>query len=111
MGTLWRSRAEVRELIELSFGVVSGMGSGIRVLDGGRDHPRGRVVFRVLWSIIGLNGFLFCVGKGETYLLVCEKFTIFPYGQCIDGIVIKCVLKNVLCYEIEVGIYEKFAKI
>jgi len=34
MGTLLHSCAEVREPIELSFGVVSGIGSGIHILDG-----------------------------------------------------------------------------
>jgi len=34
MGNLLRSCAEVREPIELSFGVVSGVGPGIHVLDG-----------------------------------------------------------------------------
>jgi len=34
MGNLWRCCAKVRELIELSFGVVSGVSSGIGVLDG-----------------------------------------------------------------------------
>jgi len=32
----------VREAIELSFGVVSGVGPGIGVLDGGRHTLRGR---------------------------------------------------------------------
>jgi len=34
MGTLLRSCAEMRELIKLSFGVVSGVGPGIDVLYG-----------------------------------------------------------------------------
>jgi len=34
MGNLLRSCAEVRTLIELSFGVVSGVTPGIHVLDG-----------------------------------------------------------------------------
>jgi len=34
MGTLLRSCVEVRTAIELSFGVVSGVGPGIHVLDG-----------------------------------------------------------------------------
>ena len=35
MGNLLRSCAEVRERMELSFGLVSGAGLGIRVFDGG----------------------------------------------------------------------------
>ena len=34
MGTLWCSCVKVCKEIELSFGVVSGVGLGIRVLDG-----------------------------------------------------------------------------
>ena len=37
-----RSSAEVRTVIELSFGVVSGVGPGIDVLDGGPRVSRGR---------------------------------------------------------------------
>jgi len=48
--------------------------------------------------------------KAKRIRLVCEKF-IFPYEQYINGIVIKCSIYNVLCYEIEVGIYEKFGKL
>jgi len=40
MRTLLRSCAEVREPIELSFGVVSGVGLGILLLDGGPGAPR-----------------------------------------------------------------------
>jgi len=42
-------------------------------------------------------------------LCICDKFAILPYGQYINGIVIKCGLKCTF-YELEVGIYEKFAK-
>jgi len=40
MGTLLHSCAEVRELIELSFMVISGVGPDIGVLDGGRCAAR-----------------------------------------------------------------------
>jgi len=32
--------------------------------------------------------------------LLCERFIIFLYGQYINGIIIKCSFKNILCYEI-----------
>jgi len=49
MGNLWRCCAKVREPIELSFGVVSGIGSGIGVLDGGPRAPNVREgFFRIL---------------------------------------------------------------
>jgi len=47
----------------------------------------------------GLNG----IFLNRNVLDVCEKLTIFPYGQYINGIVIKSGFKNVLCYKIEVG--------
>ena len=40
MGTLLHSSAVVREPIKLSFRVVSGVGQGMGVLDGGGDHRR-----------------------------------------------------------------------
>jgi len=40
-GTVWHSYAKVHEPIELSFGVVSGVGPGIGVLDGGPCAQRG----------------------------------------------------------------------
>ena len=46
MGNLLRSCAEVREPIELSFGVVSGVSPGINVLDGGSRAPRGKGITR-----------------------------------------------------------------
>jgi len=60
-------------------------------------------------GLLVLTDFRSASAKG-TYL-ECEKFTMFPYGQYINGIVIKMRFKNLLCYEVEVSIYEKFAKI
>ena len=45
MGTLLRSCAEVREPIELSIGMVGGVGPGIDVLDEGPRASRGRGCF------------------------------------------------------------------
>ena len=42
MRTLLRRCVEVRRAIELSFGVVSGVGPGIHVLDGSPRASRGR---------------------------------------------------------------------
>jgi len=57
MGTLLRSCVEVCEPIELSFGVVSGVGAGIHVLDGGsRTQEEGAVLgFFGICAPIGLN--------------------------------------------------------
>jgi len=45
MGPLLRSCVEVREPIELPFGMVSGVGPGIDVLDGGPRALRGKGCF------------------------------------------------------------------
>jgi len=61
MGTWLHSCAEMREPIELLSGVVSGVGPGIHVLDGGPCESRERVDFGVVgtyWSN-GFNG-MFC---------------------------------------------------
>jgi len=45
MGPLLRSCVEVRTAIELSFGVMSGVGPGIDVLDGGSMCLKGKGCF------------------------------------------------------------------
>jgi len=45
MGNLLRRCVEVRTAIELSFGVVNGVGPGIHVLDGSPRASRGRGCF------------------------------------------------------------------
>jgi len=58
MGPLLRSCVVVCELIELSFGVVSGVGTGIDVLDG-VHVPEGKGLFLgffVICTPIRLNG-------------------------------------------------------
>ena len=57
MGSLLRSCAEVREPIELSFRVMSGIGSGIHLLDVGECVLRGRVDFGVVhpyWPMVSV---------------------------------------------------------
>ena len=78
-GTLWRSCAKLRESFEMSFGVVSGVGSGIGVLDGGPHAPReGEIsgVFLVHWF-----GWRFeCI---KCIRLVREKFMMFNSGNVV----------------------------
>jgi len=69
MENLLRSCVKVCEAIKLTFWVVSGVGSGICVLDGRR----------------GVRGIFLtekCIRLGR------EKFMIFPYGQYISGNVV-----------------------
>ena len=80
---------EVRRVIELSFGVVSGVGPGIHVLHGGPRASRGRVSF---WhgfrpnSNFRVNAIQWTKAVLITVMiddrLVCEKLTIFPYAEC-----------------------------
>jgi len=66
MGPLLRSSAEVRTAIKLAFGVVSGVGPGIDVLDGSPRASRATNVFKVdnisTWTVyswnLGFTGFL-----------------------------------------------------
>jgi len=68
MGTLLRG-AEVREPIELSFGVVSGVTPGIHVLDGGSRVAKGRGCLGIFrhCSPIGLNGQNDSIFRTEMY--------------------------------------------
>ena len=79
-----RSCVEVHERIELSFGMTSGVGPGIDVLDSGPRASRGAVsgIFRHLHPI-GLNGQNDVFFAEKCIQLMCEKLTIFPYGQNI----------------------------
>jgi len=89
MGPLLRSCAEVRAAIELSFGMVSGVGPGIGVLDGGPHASRGRGYF---WDFsafvppfVRMGRMTYCLPRN---VFVCEKLTIFPYRQDIVGNVV-----------------------
>jgi len=65
----------------MSFGMVSGVSRGMDILDGGTHPLRGRG---------GIGGrfvhwFKWCFRVHFCIRLVCEKFTIFPFGQYIVG--------------------------
>jgi len=76
----------VRKAIELSFGVVSGVGQGIHVLDGSPRASRGRGCFwHGFWHFSEFAPYSFQWGSDVLIddRLVCEKLTIFPYEQYI----------------------------
>jgi len=78
VGNLLHSCVEVRETIELSFGVVSVVGPSVW----GSSNARGKGVsggFAEFFS----HSFQWCIVKQNCTRLVCEKSTIFPYGQDI----------------------------
>jgi len=88
MGTLLHRCVKVRRAIELSCGVVSGVGPGIHVLDGGPRASRGRVCF---WhgyrpnSNFRVNAIQWTKAVLITVMiddrLVCEKLAVFPYAR------------------------------
>jgi len=86
MGTLLHSCAEVLEPIELSFGVVCGVGPGIGLLHGFDVLQEGAVLVSM-----GFNGVFV---EQKCIQLVGEKVIIFPYGQYIIGIYISLVFQR-----------------
>ena len=63
MGTLLHRCVEVCKAIKLSFGVVSGVGPGIHVLDGSPRASRGRVCFwHGLWHFLASRHALLSIG-------------------------------------------------
>jgi len=90
MGTLLRRCVEVRTAIELSLGMVSGVGPCIHVLDGSPRISRGRVCFwHGFWHFSKIRLCWFQWRHGVLIMvlidfwLVCEKLTIFPYAEYI----------------------------
>jgi len=83
---LLRRCVEVRTAIELSFGVVSGVGPGIHVLDGSPRASSGRRCFwHGFWHFSAFSLYSFQWGNDILIddRLVCEKLTIFPYADYI----------------------------
>jgi len=75
-GALLHSCVEVHELIELSFGVVKGVGPGINVWNGSPHGSRGRVDFVVVcphWPN-GLNGLIFKINVFDSCVKSWEYF-------------------------------------
>ena len=80
---------EVRKAIELSFGVVSGAGPGIHVLDGSPRASKGRGCYFLAWflAFFGICARICLNGRNDVLIaekyirLVCEKLTVFPYRQ------------------------------
>jgi len=75
MGTLLHSCVEVLEPIELSSGVVRGVGLGIGILDG-VDVLQGEEAVS-----IGFSGFQWRIFTQKCIRLLHEKLTVFPYAQ------------------------------
>ena len=70
MGTLWRSCEKVREAIKLSFGVVSGIGPGIGVLDKSMcPMEKGVKGFNFFSGALGF----FCIGFNGIFELIRKR--------------------------------------
>jgi len=89
----------------MPFGVVSGVGRGMGVLDG-VHVPQGEEDVSGIFCRIGLNGIFF------NKWLVHEKLKIFLYVQYNTslGTSVHWLSKYIVSFKIEVGVYEKFAK-
>jgi len=70
--TLWRSCAKLRESIEMLFGVVSGVGQGMGLLDGG-SHPPRRILGFGVFLPSGLNGVFERILKTQNVFDSCVK--------------------------------------
>jgi len=93
MGPLLRSCGEVREPIELSFGVMNGVDAGIDVQNGGPCGLKGRGEF---WGCLPpLTQWFQWPNFQEKYIqLVHEKLRIFPYVQHIIGIYVSLAFQK-----------------
>jgi len=86
MGTSLCRCVEVSTAIELSFGVVSGVGPGIHMLDGSPRASRGRGCFwHGFWHFSKIRPYSLQCRNGVLIddRLVCEKLTIFPNVEYI----------------------------
>jgi len=52
----------------------------------------------------------FASPAGNRIRFVCENLIRFPFGQYIVGNVVCWLSEGIVSFEIEVGVYEKFAK-
>jgi len=78
--------------IELSFGVVNGVGPGIHVFDGSPRASRGRGCFwHGFWHFSAYSPHSFLWGNDVLIAdrLVCEKLPIFPYAYYIIEFCVK----------------------
>jgi len=73
MGTLLHHCVKVHTVIEQSFGVVSGVGPGIHVLDGSPRASRGRVCFWHGFQRFAKIFVQYLTVATYGYILVCEK--------------------------------------
>jgi len=98
-----RSCAKLRELIKMSFGVVTGIGRGMCMLDEG-PHPQGQGDVLGVFSLLVWTAFMNVFLKQKCIRLVREKLTIFLNGLYNNGIAIYSSNLRYTCYKIEVGI-------
>ena len=106
MGPLLHSCVEIREVdpIELSFGMVSGVGPGIDVRNGGPCYSRGRDCFLDFWHLC--PSFI-RMGRSTLFAqkcirLVCEKLLLETSFHCLSD--------DVVTFKIELGFRRNMQK-
>jgi len=119
MRNLLRSCVEVRTAIELSFGVVSGVGPGIHVLDG-VHVPQGEWavssmisgIFRHLRGLrpFRLNGRNDVLFVDKCIQLVCEKLTIFRTVNISSESMFHWLSDDIDRFKIKVGLRRNLQK-
>ena len=92
MGTLLRRCVEVCRAVELWFGMVSGVGPGIHMLDGSPRASRGRGCFWHGFRHFSEFAFYCLQYRNDVVIddrLVCEKLTVFPYADYVVEFCVK----------------------
>jgi len=110
MGTLLRRCVEVRRTIELSFGVVSGVGPGIHVLYESPRASRGRGCFwHGFWHFLAFRPIHFN-GRSDVRNVFDSCVKSWQYF-CTHGISLKSVSNwlsyDIVRFKIEVGVDAK----
>jgi len=112
MGTLLRSCGEVRRASELSFGMVSGVGPGIDVLDGGPRASRERAVsgiFSAFAPPICLNGRNDVLFGENISIRVGKVDNIFVRTTSLKSM-FHWLSDDIVRFKIKVGVEEKCTK-
>jgi len=105
---------QVRKATELPFVMVSGIGPGNWCIRWLSTCPKAKGRFRGFLCSICLNGFIFVVRwqKKNVFDSCVKSLQYFRTDNIsTESLVNALVNLPVLCYDIEVGNYEKFAKI
>jgi len=108
MGTLLHRCVEVHKAIELSFGVVSGVGPGIHVLHGGPRASRGRSVSGMVFGRIRIFASMQSNGQ-QPMIDSCVKNRQYFHTHCIPlNSASNSLSYDIVRFKIKVGVDAKF---